>query len=147
MKFVTEHDQYTWKIEGGVVSVFPKDNYRDPILRELLVTEISRFSLKAKTSSWGFGESLVSTPEIRGILKRYRLTYDEGYIGGFYIQQLGQRFAFDVTKMRLKPILDKVIKESPVARIWTVRKNRSEQTLSLRIEARPEYAPNKDVFR
>lgn len=147
MTFVAEHNQYAWRIEGGVVSVFPKDNYRDPILRELLATEISRFSVKEKTSSWGFGESLLSTPEIRRILKRHRLTYDAGYLGGFYIQQLGQRFAFDVTKVRVKPILDKVVKESPVARIWTMRKNSSAQTLSLRVKARLEYDPKTAVSR
>jgi hypothetical protein len=140
-QFVTEHNQYAWKIEAGVVSVFPKDDYRDSLLRELLSTEISSFSVKEKTSCWAFGESLVSTPEIRRALQLHRITYDVGYLGGFYIQQLGQRFAFDVSKMRLKAILDKVIKESPVARIWFLRNDSSAQTLSLRVKARLEYSP------
>jgi hypothetical protein len=140
-QFVTEHNQYVWKIEDGVVSVFPKDDYRDPILRELLATEINSFSVKEKTSSWAFGSSLVSTPEIRRILERYGLTYDAGYLGGFYLQQLGQHFSLDVSKMRLKSILDKVIKESPVARNWIMRNISSEPTLFLRVNTKLEYSP------
>jgi hypothetical protein len=140
-QFVAEHNQYVWEIEDGVVSVFPKEGYRDPILRELLATEIDSFSVKEKTSSWAFGNSLVSTPEIRRILERYGISYDAGYLGGFYIQQLGQHFTLDVSKMQLKSILDKVIKESPVARNWMVRNISSTQTLFLRVNAKLECSP------
>ena len=140
-QFVIEHNQYDWEIKDGVVSVFPKEVYRDPILGELLATEISRFSVKEKSSCWALGESLVATPEIRRILELYGLAYDAGSLSGFYIQQLGQRFAFEVSKMQLKSILEKVIRESPVARIWIIRKDSSAQTLSLRIKARLEYSP------
>jgi hypothetical protein len=146
-QFVTEHDQYAWKIESGVVSVFPKDDFRDPVLRELLATELSSFAVKEKTTCWSFGDSLVSTPEIKRILKLYGITYDAGYLGGFYLQQLGQRFSFDVSKMRLKSILDKVVRESPVARIWSIKNNRSAQTLSLRVKAGPEYVPQAPAIR
>jgi hypothetical protein len=30
-QFVAEHKQYTWKIENGVLSVFPTYDYRDPL--------------------------------------------------------------------------------------------------------------------
>lgn len=140
-QFVAEYKQYAWEIKGGVVSVFPKDEYRDPLVRELLTTEIGRFSVKEKTSSWAFGRALVSTPEIRRILEQRGITYDAGYLGGVYIQQLGQQFTLDVSQMQLKSILDKVIKESPAARNWIMRNISSAQTLFLRVNAELEYTP------
>ena len=77
------------RIENGVLSVFPTYDYRDPILEELLTTNISSFSVKEKTSTWEFGEALVATPAIKRILKQRGMTCDVGYLGGFYIQQLG----------------------------------------------------------
>ena len=122
-QFVAEHKAYTWKIENGVVSVFPKDAYRDPVLRQLLATQIRSFSITEETDVWSFGKQLLSVPEVKRILERYGMTGDPGYLGGFYIQQLGRKFSFEVSNVQLKAILDKVIKESPVARNWSVRCN------------------------
>jgi hypothetical protein len=41
-QFVAHHDEYEWKIEDSVLNVFPKEEYSDPVIRELLVTEIAR---------------------------------------------------------------------------------------------------------
>jgi hypothetical protein len=137
-QFVAQHHEYTWKIDNGVLSVFPKDEYRDPVIRELLLTEISSFSVQEKTSVVGFGKSLLSTPETKRILELYGTTYDTGYLGGFYIQQLGQKFSFEVSGIRLKSILDKVIKESPVARNWIISNNASARKIFLRVNAERE---------
>jgi hypothetical protein len=144
-QFVASHEQYAWKIESGVVSVFPKDKNRDVVLAELLATELPSFSVKEKTSCWALGDALVATPEIRRILEANRMTYSAGYIGGFYIQQLGQHFTLNVSKMTLKSILDKVVKESPVAKIWIVKRDSSEETLLLRLNARLENAPKNNL--
>ena len=142
-QFVAEHKQYTWKIENGVLSVFPTYGYRDPILEELLTTNISSFSVKEKTSTWGFGEALVATPEIKRILKRRGMTCDVGYLGGFYIQQLGQQFTLDVSNVPLKSLLDQVIKESPVAKHWVVANESSAKKIFLRVKADLEYSPKE----
>ena len=141
-QFAAEHDRYTWKIEGGVVSVFPKDGHRDPRLRELLATEVGNFSVKEKTDCQTFAQSLLNTPEVRETLGGYALTYDTGRFGGFYIQQLGQSFSLNVSNVRLKEVLDKVVKESPVAKTWVIRRDAAMQTLSLNVKARPENPPS-----
>ena len=140
-QFVAQHDVYDWKIEDGVVSVFPKKDYRDPLVRELLLTEISSFTVPEKTSTAGFGNSLLSTREAKRLLESIGTKHDTGYIGGFYIQQLGQKFSFEVSNIRLKSILDKVIKESPVARNWSI--STSAQTIFLRVNAKLEYTPEE----
>lgn len=140
-QFVTVHKEYAWKIENGVVSVFPKEDYRDPVIRELLETKIGSFSVAEKTTATTFGQNLLCSSEIKRTLERYGISYDTGYLGGFYIQQLGQHYSFEVSNMQLKSILDKVIKESPVARNWSISNKSSPQSLHLRVNARLEYSP------
>lgn len=137
-QFVTDHKEYEWKIDNGVVSIFPKENYRDPIVRKLLETKISKFSVLEKTTTMSFGQNLLCNPEIKRILELYGTTYDTGTLGGFYLQQLGQQYSFDVSNMGLKVILDKVIKESPVARNWIISTKSSPPQLFLRVYARLE---------
>ncbi len=140
-EFVAEHKQYAWTIENGVLSVFPTDDYRDPLLKELLTTNISSFSIKRGTSTWGFGEAVVATPEIKRIIELRGVTCDAGYLGGFYIQQLGYYFTLDVSNVTLKSLLDQVIKESPVAKYWVISHENSANRLYLRVKAAFEYPP------
>lgn len=142
-QFVGEHKQYTWKIENGVLSVFPTYDYRNPLLEELLTTNISSFSVKEKTSTWGFGQALVATPEIKRILELRGVTCDAGYLGGFYIQQLGQHFSLDVSNVTLKALLDQVIKESPVAKHWVIASKNSAKQIFLGVHADLEYSPKE----
>jgi len=139
-QFVTDHPEYAWQIENDVVNIFPKENFRDPVVRELLETKISSFSLRAKTSTVAFGQNLLCSPETKRILELNGITYDTGYLGGFYIQQLGQQYSFDVTNMQLKSILDKAIKESPVAKNWIISNKTSPQKIFLRVNAQLEYS-------
>ena len=140
-RFVAEHKEYAWKIENGVVSIFPKDGYRDPVLQELLSTEISSFSVKEKTDVSAFGKKLLSAIEVKRILDKNEITYDTGSLGGFYIQQLGQKFSFEVSNTNFKSILDKVITESPVARSWVVSYKIPTRNLLLRVNSGIEYLP------
>ena len=142
-QFLAEHKEYAWKIENGVVSVFPKDEYRDPLLEKLLSTKVSSFSVREKTDVSSFGNRLFSAPEVKRILEQNGMTYDTGYLGGFYIQQLGQRFSFEVSNIELKSILDKVIKESPVARNWVFSHKESTQKLFLMVNSGIESLPKE----
>lgn len=142
-QFVAEHKQYSWKIENGVLSVFPTDDYRDPIVKELLTTNVRSFSVKEKTSTWGFGQELIATPEIKRILKLRGVTCNTGYLGGFYLQQLGQQFTLNVSNVTLKSLLDQVVKKSPVAKYWSIANNNSAKQISLRVHADLEYPPKE----
>lgn len=139
-QFVTDHKEYVWEIDNGVVSIFPKKVYRDPVVRKLLETKISSFSVVEKTTTTTFGQSLLCTQEVKRILELYGITYDTGNPGGFYIQQLGQQYSFDVSNIPVKAILDKVIKESPAAKNWIISTKNSSPKLTLRVNAQLEYA-------
>ena len=138
-QFVARHNQYAWEIKDGTVSVFPNENYRDAVLDQILKAEIGSFSVRKNTSCWVFEKSLVSTPEIKKILEANGLTYNEVNFSGPYIPQLGRDFTLDVSNMTLKAILNKVIKESPTAKIWIIK--RSDRRLLVKLSARHQDSP------
>jgi hypothetical protein len=140
-QFVARHDRYAWGIKGGVVNIFPKDNYRDVILGELLRAEIHSFSVKEGTSCPSLEESLVNTPEIKRILAHYGITHRRSDPSGFYIPQLGRDFKLDISNQTLRTILNKVIRESPIARSWVVKRDVSDQALLVSLSARHEDLP------
>jgi len=139
-EFVARHDQYAWEIRDGVVNIFPKDNYRDALFRDLLATQIDTFAVKKKTSCVELAKSLAATSEVRRVLAAYGTSYRERSFSGAYIPQVGQNFALNVSNMTLKSTLNKVIKESPAARFWLVTRN-SDQTFFLSVGARFEDSP------
>jgi hypothetical protein len=136
-EFVGRHQQYAWEIRDGVVNIFPKDNYRDALFRDLLATQINSFAVKKNTDCFELAKSLAATSEVRKVLATYGTSYRERSFSGGYIPQVGRNFALEVSSMTLKSTLNKVIKESPAARFWLVTRN-SDQTFFLSVGARFE---------
>jgi hypothetical protein len=138
--FVARHQQYAWEIRDGVVNIFPKDNYRDALFRDLLATQIDSFAVKKNTNCFELAKSLAATSEVKKVLAIYGTSYRERSFSGGYFPQVGQNFALDVSNMTLRSTLNKVIKESPAARFWLVTRN-SDQTFFLSVGARFEDSP------
>ena len=136
--FARQHNQYTWKIKDGVVNIFPRTNYRDFVLDELLKVQISHFAVKENTGCWALVDSLTSTVEVQNVLKTYGMTPSGLNFSGAYFPQLGRHFKLDVSDMTVKTILNKVIKESPIAKIWLIKKYSLNQTFVIRLNARHE---------
>ena len=143
-QFVARHDQYTWEIRDGVVNVFPKDGYRDVVLGELLGAEISDFTVKKETSCWALEDSLVTTPEIKRILTTHGITPRGRHFVGVYIPQVGREFTLNVSNLTLRSILNKVVKESPVAKSWLVKRYDSDGKFLISVNARHEGPPGGD---
>jgi hypothetical protein len=83
------------------------------------------------------------TVEIQDVLKSYGMTPSGLNFSGGYFPQIGRRVTFDVSDMTLKEILNKVIKESTIAKIWLIKKNRSDQTVLISVNSRNEDFPPK----
>lgn len=142
-KFVTEHKEYRWEISGGAVNIVPNDGFRDAVLEQILDTEISRMSIRENTSCGEFERKVFSTPELRQILEATGMTSGDGHLSGPYIPQLGRHFSLDVSNMRLRTILNRVISESPVAKIWVGQRRISDRRLLIRLNARHEDSPKR----
>jgi hypothetical protein len=146
-QFVAEHDEYTWRIEDGIVRVFPKVNYRDSLLEKLLATEIDDFSVRKGTVTWTLSHDLFSTPEVARILEPYSLRNGSDNFSGFSFPQIGKEYSFTVSHMKLQSILDKVVKESPVAKFWTISNNLADGSVTLIVNADFEYPPEQRYLK
>jgi hypothetical protein len=140
-QFVTQHNRYAWEIKDGVVSIYPKDNHRDVVVDELLRVEIGSFSVKPGTSCRSLGDSIANTAEVKKILKANGVTYRRMNLTGFYIAQLGDHFTLNISNTTVKTILNKVIKEGPVAKMWLIQRDDTDQTLFIQMSANLEEAP------
>jgi hypothetical protein len=56
----------------------------------------------------------------------------------FTIPQLGRQFKLDVSDMTVKTILNKVVKESPLAKIWVIKKYSVDRTFVIWLNAHHE---------
>jgi len=137
-QFAKQNSQYTWEVKDGVINIFPKQNYRDFVLDELLRVQISKFSVPENSSCFAFEESLTNAVEVRKILQSYGLSRSGLNFSGAYFPQLGRQFKLDVTDMMVKTILNKVIRESPLAKIWLIKKYNVSGTVDIRLNARQE---------
>jgi hypothetical protein len=144
-QIIRDNSQYDWEIKDGVVNVFPKAGHRVLFFRELLETKISHFSIKEKTNCWLFVENLIATPEVKNILEINSINYSKRSFTGFYIPQLGENFVMNVSDSSLKSILNKVIKESPTAKIWLIKRySHDPQTFFITVNARHSDFPMKN---
>ena len=143
-QFVAKHAEYNWEITDGIVHIFPKNNYRDVLLDQMLGVTINKFSIGQQTSCWTVVESLVATPEIKGFLDANGMSYRGRDFSGFYFQQVGREFTLDTSRTTLKSILNTVIRQSPAARFWLITRNRSDHTVFLFLNARHEASPARN---
>jgi hypothetical protein len=138
-QFVNRHGEYDWEIKDGVVNVFPRDYDRDVLVNQLLQTDISRFSIEENSTCSGVQASITADPGIKTILEIYGLTPEsELNSSGFGFPTLGRHFALQLSNINVRSILNKVVKESPIAKVWCVRQYTYNQTLSIRVDARSE---------
>ena len=142
--FVKQNGKYKWFIENGVVDVFPHEGRRDPFLAELLSVRVQRFVVEKGTSSWAVQELLCGSPEIKALMDANGVEPAGSNFIGLYIPQLGREFAVDVSNLTTKEILNHIIKESPVARIWIASHEPSARTLRLAVSSRPEVETLKN---
>ena len=139
-QFVSQHSLYAWRVEEGVVNVFPKDGYRDAVYKELLATKIQKFSVKAKTSCWNLVEDLVAQPETKTVLAATRSTFNGRSPSGFHIHNVGRSFTLAVSDVPLKSILNTVVSKSSTAKFWFITRN-VDETLLIDVVARHEDFP------
>jgi hypothetical protein len=132
-QITSQNDRYDWLIENGVVNIFPRDKYRDALLAELLRVRIKRFAINKDSDCWKLQNDLVNSPEIKAVISAHGMQSTGADFTGFYIPQLGQEFSFKASNATLKALLNRIIRESPLARTWIIRTDNSSRTLTLAV--------------
>ena len=140
-KFVKAYNLYAWDITDGVVNIFPKGGYRDQVIDDLLKTKVASFKVTENTNCWTAIDLLLATPELKGKLEASGVVQSGLNFSGSYIPHLGRQFTLDVSNMTVKSILNKVAKDSPLAKIWVIKKYGYEQTFFIRFHALHPDAP------
>lgn len=137
-QFVSKNRKYDWFIENGVINIFPRGEHRDALLAEILSVRIKRFALKKETSGWDLQQLLFASPEIKEVMDQRGIEAQlpGANFSGFYIPQLERDFSLNVSNMAMREILNSVVRNSPLARIWIVRRNSPQRSLSITVNSR-----------
>ena len=141
-QFVNQNSLYDWRVDDGVVNVFPKEGYRDLVSRELLATKIKKFSVKGNLSIWDLLGSLASQPESKQVLDANKATYNRRTPSGFYIPTVGRTFKLDVSGVTVKAILNNVVGNSATAKLWVISCS-DEKTILIHLTSKHEDAQIK----
>lgn len=140
-QLMADHREYSWEISDGVVHVFPKEGYRDPIVEQLLNVEIKTFGVKKTTLVWDVETTLLKTPEFKRVVDTNGLGTHGWSFSGFYFPHLGKNYTLDVSDTTVRAILDRIIKESPTAKFWNISRDSSDHTFSISLAALHEDTP------
>ena len=135
-QIISQNERYDWLIQNGVVNIFPRDKYRDVFLAELLKVRIGNFVINKNSDCWRLENDLVSTKEIKAVIDAHGMQSFGADFTGFYIPQLGPDFSLKVSDITLKALLNRIIKESPLARNWIISTDSPSRTLTLTVNSR-----------
>jgi hypothetical protein len=134
-QIVSQNERYDWLIENGVVNIFPRDKYRDAFLAELLTVRIGSFAVKKNSDSWKLQSDLVNAPEIKAVIEAHGMQIGTNF-SGFYIPQLGRNFSLKASDTTLRTLLNRIVRESPLARTWIISMDSPSRSLSLGVTSR-----------
>ena len=133
-QITTQNERYDWLIENGVVNIFPRDKYRNAFLAELLKIRIANFALTQNSDCWKLEQDLIGTPEVKAVIDAHGMRTGTNFSGS-YIPQLGH-LSLKISDSTLKAILNRIIRESHLARIWVISTDAFSRTLTLRVNSR-----------
>jgi len=68
---VRQKPSYMWEANESIIKVFPKSDYRDPLLQTLLEVKIVHFVVRKSTAKLNFREALTRSPELKHLLASY----------------------------------------------------------------------------
>jgi hypothetical protein len=119
---VEQKPAYTWEVSKTSIRVFPKGEFRDPLLQTLLELRIGRFVLPKRTAKLTFRQTLSGKPELKSLLSSYGVRSSIEAFSPYDISPFGDDFSMDVENATVRSILDSIIKDSPI-KYWFINRN------------------------
>jgi len=123
---VKEKPSYAWDVSEGTIKVFPKREFRDPLLQTLLEVTISHFVVPGRTAKFTFRQVLTNRTELKNLLASYGVRPSNEAAHSSDVQSLGADFSLDLENASVRSILDHVIKNSQT-KYWVI--SRSDNSL------------------
>jgi hypothetical protein len=137
-QFAEEYPEYDWEIKDSVVNIHPKKPFRDNVLGKILEVQVPSFSVTPKTNCWTLESRLTQIAGVKEITDAYGLQPQGLNFSGPQIPQLGRNFTLELTNVTIRSLLNRVVKESPTAKIWIMKKYTNQPIFFIRFNARDE---------
>jgi len=119
---VKQKPAYTWEISETSIRVFPRSEFRDPLLQTLLELRISRFVLLKRTAKLTFRQTLTNQPELKSLLASYGVRASNEAFSPDDIAPFAPNFSLDVGSATVRSILDSIITDTPI-KYWFINRN------------------------
>ena len=109
--------RYTWKLEGGVIHVWPVSG-RDTLLATLLDERISHFSIIGDASRYRIYNDIMELPEIRSKLVIAGVE-PMIFLASGSMTKLGKDTLFNESNLKLRELLDRIVLKTEI-RQWVI---------------------------
>jgi|ERR1700752_777880 len=119
---IRQKPSYIWEASEGGIRVFPKSEFRDPLLQTLLETRISHFTVSKSIAKLNFREALTRRPELAYLLASYGVRPSNEAFHRLDILPFGGDFSLDLENVSVRSILDSVIKNSQT-KYWFINRD------------------------
>ena len=127
---IRQKPSYIWEASEGGIRVFPKSEFRDPLLQTLLETRISHFTVSKSIARLNFREALTRRPELAYLLASYGVRPSNEAFHSLDIQPFGGDFSLDLENMSVRSILDSVIQISKT-KYWFIKRDEENKEFFL----------------
>ena len=118
---VRQKRSYTWEVSEHTIRIFPKSQFRDPLLAVLLDLRIAHLATSKPIVKFTFRQQLTQQPELKRLLESYGVTASIEAFSGYYFRPFGRDFSLDLENVSVRSILDYVIKNSET-KYWFINR-------------------------
>ncbi len=127
---IAKDPRYTWKLEGGVIHIWPVSE-RDTLLSTLLDTKISHFAIIGEMSIYGIYNDILDLPEIKSklvIAGVAPLTFR----GPGSWAKLSKETFFNESNLTMRELLDRIVLKTEVKQWVISRWGKNSEYISLK---------------
>jgi len=116
---VKQNPLYTWKIQNGVVNVFPNDPNRDHLIRAVLETKLQRFTIPRGMSRFALRQAVTAMNEVSSVLAQENVHAENQSFMSRDFDPLGRNFSLEISNVSVTELLNRVIRDSQT-NYWVV---------------------------
>lgn len=116
---VKQNPLYTWKIQNGVVNVFPNDPNRDHLIRAVLETKLQRFTIPRGMSRFALRQAVTAMNEVSSVLAQENVHAETQSFMSRDFDPLGRNFSLEISNVSVTELLNRVIRDSQT-NYWVV---------------------------
>jgi len=127
---VKQKPSYTWETSDRTIKVFPKSDYRDPLLQTLLEIKIAHVSVRKSTVKLNFRQALTDSQELKILLASYGVRpVNEGFSPPDF-ETFGGDFSLDLENMSVRSILNSII-QTTRTKYWFIKRDEESKEFFL----------------